>query len=108
MKAWEEVIHTAMLGTDKPMTGNADLSEEIAAIAREIDTDDKLDKENKFLKKAALIYNYRQCGFVPVQKPDLNFTSATPETKSYCSPTAASLLNAIFDADSLPLLKLWL
>ena len=33
MKAWEYVINTAMLGTDKPMPGNAELPDVVAEIA---------------------------------------------------------------------------
>ncbi len=108
MKAWEHVINTAMLGTDKPMPGNSDMPEAIAEIALMIDAAETLDKEAKFLQKAAVIYNYRQCGFKPLQKPDLPVNIAGPETMPYCSEAAARVLNDILEEDNVPLLELWM
>jgi hypothetical protein len=108
MKAWEHIIHAAMLGTDKPMPGSSDWPEDLTAIAEIIDGANNADKESRFLKKAAVIYNYRQCGFAPAQKTELTFTPAAPETYPYCSDIAAQLLNAILNEDNIPLLELWL
>ncbi|QEC80003.1 DUF5691 domain-containing protein [Mucilaginibacter ginsenosidivorax] len=108
MKAWEHVINAAMLGTDKPMPGNADLPDEVAIAANAIDSADTLDKEVKYLQKSALIYNYRQCGFTPLQKRDLPQNVAQPETKPYCTENAAKVLNAILDENNDALLDLWL
>ncbi|EHQ27099.1 DUF5691 domain-containing protein [Mucilaginibacter paludis] len=108
MKAWEHIINTAMLGTDKPFPGVADLPEDVAVIAGAIDTNEDLDKELKFLQKAAVIYNYRQCGFVAMQKNDLPLNAAGPETKPYCSGMAASVLNNILEEDNISLLEFWL
>lgn len=108
MKAWEHLINAAMLGTDKPMPGNADLPEEIAIVADAIDSVDTLDKEAKYLQKAALIYNYRQCGFTPLRKHDLPHAVAEAETKPYCTAKAAVALNAIIEENNDALLELWL
>ena len=81
MKAWEYVINTAMLGTDKPMPGNAELPDEVAEIAAMIDAVESSDKEAKFLQKAVAIYNYRQCGFTPIEQKELPTSIAPAETK---------------------------
>lgn len=107
MKAWEYVINTAMLGTDKPMPGSADLPDEVAEIAVMIDAAESSDKEAKFLQKAAVIYNYRQCGFTPEQK-ELPVTVAPEEIKSYCSEEAANVLSDILNEDNTALLELWM
>ncbi|HTI60243.1 DUF5691 domain-containing protein [Mucilaginibacter sp.] len=108
MKAWEYVINTAMLGTDKPMPGNQDLPDSITEIAIKIDAIDSIDREAKFLQKAAVIYNYRQCGFTPFQKQDLPVTMTEGEIKPYCSLAAASILNDILYEDNTALLELWM
>jgi len=108
MKAWEYVIHTAMLGTDKPLPGNADLPDAITEIAALIDAGEASDKETKFLQKAVLIYNYRQCGAAPAEKKDLPVNTAPPETQPYCSEAAAGILNDILNEDNTALLELWL
>jgi hypothetical protein len=108
MKAWEYVINTAMLGTDKPMQGNAELPDEVAEIAVMIDAVESSDKEAIFLQKAAAIYNYRQCGFTPIEQKDLPINIAADETRPYCSEEAAKILSDILNEDNTALLELWL
>ncbi|RKR83059.1 hypothetical protein BDD43_3259 [Mucilaginibacter gracilis] len=108
MKAWEYVINTAMLGTDKPMPANAELPDEVAEITTIIDGVELLDKEAKFLQKALVIYNYRQSGFEPLRQSDLPVTTAQPEIKPYCSNAATSVLKDVFNEDNAALLELWL
>jgi len=108
MRAWEHIINTAMIGTDKPMPGNPEIPGEVAAVVDIIEADELLDKESKYLQKAALVYNYRQCGFTPLQKHDLLLNKAEAETRPYCSDTAAGVLNAILHEDNLLLMELWL
>lgn len=108
MKAWEYVINTAMLGTDKPMPGNAELPDEIAEITAMIDAVESSDKEAKFLQKAAAIYNYRQCGFTPIEQKELPTTIAPEEIKLYCSEEAVKILSDILNEDNTALLELWL
>jgi len=108
MKVWEYVINTAMLGTDKPMPGNAELPDELAEIAAMIDAVESSDKEAKFLQKAAAIYNYRQCGFTPIEQKEFPTGTAPDETKPYCSQEAAMILSDILNEDNTALLALWL
>jgi hypothetical protein len=108
MKAWESIINTAMLGTDKPTSAIADLPEEVAVIANAIDAAAMLDKEERYLQKAVVIYNYRQSGFVPFKNNDLRPNKAAEEIKSYCPPEAAGILNTVLDEENDQLLQLWL
>lgn len=108
MKAWESIINTAMLGTDKPTPAIADLPEEVAVMANAIDAAATLDKEERYLQKAAVIYNYRQSGFVPFQKNDLPVNKASEEIKHYCTPEAARVLSTILEEENDQLLQLWL
>ena len=108
MKAWEHIINAAMLGTNKPLPGNTDVAEEVTMIFDRIEGDVVQDREAVFLQKAAIVYNYRQCGFVPFQKQDLPLSKADEEIKPYCSVTAAKVLNNILSEDNAPLLQLWL
>jgi len=108
MKAWNDVVNNVMLGTDKPIIGHAEFPEHVASILTAIDADETVDAATKFLNKAAVLYNYRQCGVVPVQKKDLPESKAEVEVKPYCSHEAASNLNRILEEANVPLLKIWL
>ncbi|NHA06332.1 hypothetical protein G7092_21160 [Mucilaginibacter sp. HC2] len=108
MKAWDYVINTAMLGTDKPMPGNPDLPDGVSEIVQMVDAIELLDKESKFLQKASVIYNYRQCGFKPFQQKDLPATIAPEETTPYCIEAAANVLIDILHEDNTSLLELWM
>lgn len=108
MKAWEFVINTAMLGTDKPAPALTDAGDDVANIAAMIDAAEALDKEEKFLQKAAVIYNYLQCGFSPQQQKGLPVTVADEESQSYCSTSAQKVLNSILQEDNNSLLEFWL
>jgi len=108
MKAWQHIINTAMLGTDKPMPARNDLPADIAEIDALIDAIDELDKEDRFLHKAAVISNYRQSGFVPLPKPEITLAVADTETLPYCSAQAAAVLNGVLEEDNDWLLKYWL
>ncbi|OCX54348.1 hypothetical protein BEL04_08815 [Mucilaginibacter sp. PPCGB 2223] len=108
MKAWEYVINTAMLGTDKQIPSPADLPEEITGVAALIDASETADKEVKFLQKAAAIYNYRQCGFTPLEQKELPVHTASPETSPYCTEAASAILSDILNEEPTALLGLWL
>ena len=107
MKFWDDIIDTAMLGTDK-RSGPYELSDDLAAVEAVIAADDKLDKEERFLKLAAVAYNYRQCGLVPVQDEGVTLISAPAEEKVYCNRIANQVLKDILEEDSTVLLKNWL
>lgn len=108
MKAWQHIINSAMLGTDKTIPAATDLAPELAEVNELIDAATELDKEDRFLQKAAVVYNYRQSGFVPTHKPEVTLPPAGAETQPYCSPQATAVLNSILQEDNDWLLRYWL
>lgn len=107
MEAWNHIINTALLGTDKRQPDAkqwpADLAQAADAVVAA-----GADKEEQFLQTAALAANFRQCGIVPLHKEVIDFSVAAQEEKNYCSTFASQLLTSIIEADSASLLKLWL
>ncbi|GAF67369.1 unnamed protein product, partial [marine sediment metagenome] len=108
MEGWNDIINTALLGTEKrplaPQVGPEALQQAMAQIA----TQSSLDKEEQFLQLAALAFNVRQSGQKPLHQPTLKATPAAAETQPYCSPRAAQVLKDILEEGSQPLLTLWL
>ena len=108
MQSWDNIINTAMLGTDKKMPDNRDMPEELAGAFALIQSNEVADKEEKFLQSAALLYNYKQCGLMPVKKETVTLTAALPETKPWCNNLSTQVLKDIFFEESIPLLLFWL
>lgn len=106
MQAWEEIIRTALLGTEKPSAA-VDLSF-VESTARLIDDNAALDPEEKFLQKAALVFNMRQAGVLPTKAVAVTTTTAPTEELPYCSKQAISTLNDIIAEESTALLELWM
>lgn len=108
MEFWNNIIHTAMMGTDKKSIGAeelpADFSEEIALVNERLSS----DKEERFLQLASLAYNYRQCGVAPLKKETAILPLCPPEEKPYCTREAMQALRDILDEPNIPLLKIWL
>jgi hypothetical protein len=105
MEFWDNIVHTALLGTDKRQLKKEDFSEDLVEAYDIISQSG--DKEEQYLNIAAVAYNYRKCGVQPINK-SVGKTSAEEEVKLYCSPQAHQLLNDIVSAESQSLLKLWL
>ena len=75
MQTWEQIIYTALVGTDKRPPGANELPEalsEAAALIQQSTT----DKEEQFLQLASLAFNYRQCGTMPVKKDSVTIEKA--------------------------------
>src|SRR4051812_36223476 len=108
MQFWNNIIQTAMLGTDKKQLSSAELPEALAAISTVITGNTALDKEEQFLQLASLALNYRQSGTQPLHKEGINIPLAPPEEKPYCNNRASGVLKDIVEEDSHPLLILWL
>ncbi|HTE27993.1 hypothetical protein [Flavitalea sp.] len=69
MQFWDTVINTAMRGTDKKQVSADEVpAGPLATAAAIIYANAAKDKEEKFLQLAAVIFNYRQCGGLPLQK----------------------------------------
>jgi hypothetical protein len=107
MQTWDQIINTALLGTDKRGPGANELPAalaEAAAIIQQKTT----DKEEQFLQTAALVFNYRQCGTMPLNKENVTIEKAAQEEKQYCSLLAVQTLSDILDSESNSLLQFWL
>ncbi len=107
MQTWEQIINTALLGTDKRGPGANELPPELAEAAALIQQS-TTDKEDQFLQMAALAFNYRQCGSMPLKKESVTIEKAAQEEKQYCSLLAVQTLKDILDSESNSLLQFWL
>jgi hypothetical protein len=107
MEIWDQIINTAMLGTDKRTLGASTLPPDLADAAVLIQNN-TTDKEEQFLQVASLAFNYRQCGVQPLQKEGVTIAKAEMEEKQYCSLLGMQTLNDILDAESNSLLQFWL
>lgn len=107
MESWNHIIHTVLLGTDKRALKKEDLAAELAGPFEQLvqNTD---SKEEAFLQTAALVYNYRQCGFLPLQKEVPPLPTAEAEEKEYASAAAHGVLSDIMETGSTSLFLLWL
>lgn len=108
MECWNNIINTSMIGTDKKNIAAADLPADLSEMAGIIMENAITDKEEKFLQIASLAFNYRQCGVMPVNKPQVTLVKATEEEKEYCNSDALQVLKDIISEESVPLLKFWL
>lgn len=108
MEFWNNIINTALLGTDKRQVVSNELPAELAEVYEQFATNETLDKEEKFLQITSVAFNYRQCGTMPFIKKDLVFEKASLETKAYCNTIALQALTDILEEQSYSLLKFWL
>jgi hypothetical protein len=107
MTFWNNILHTALLGTDKATVTPGDLGQDLSPFAEQI-TALTQDKEERFLQIAALAFNYRQAGAMSLQKADAQLTPAPQEERPYCSPAAMLALNDMLQEESASLLAHWL
>jgi len=107
MQFWNNIIHTALLGTDKKQIAPAELAPALSVVAEQV-IQQPLSKEDQFLQIAAVAFNYRQAGVMPLNKEEVTISKAATEEKLYCSAKAIQVLKDILTEESLPLLKLWL
>lgn len=107
MESWNRVVNASLLGTEKRSLKaeelTTDFTEVVAAIAQQTE-----DKEDIFLQTAALVYSYRQCGFVPLNKAAVAISKAETETKEYASSFAHAVLRDVIETGSISLLSYWL
>ena len=108
MQIWDNIIQTAMLGTDKKQLAATSVTEDLSDIFTAISSNPANDKEAQFLQMTAAVFNYRQSGAKPLQDETVTIEKAAAETLPYCSTKAQQLLSQIFDEDSNSLLKIWL
>ncbi len=108
MQSWEDVIHTAMIGTDKKILSVSQLPESLAAVQTMLTDKSGNDKEILYLQQSSLLMNYKQCGLSLLQKEEIGTSMAQPEEKPYCSAVAAQVLKEVLNAEAPLLLEYWL
>ena len=84
MEAWEHIVHTALLGTDKRQPDAQQFPASLAQTAQALTS--FTDKEEQFLQTAALVFNFRQCGVLPLHKEAIDFPAAPQEEKHIVPP----------------------
>ena len=107
MESWNTLLNVALLGTEKRGLEAAELDvvfEESVGLIQAQTT----DREEVFLQTAALVFNYRQCGFLPLHKQTVSMAPAEEEEKPYASPEAHTVLTEILETGSAALLRFWL
>jgi hypothetical protein len=107
MEAWNQIINTALLGTDKRQPDARQWPARLSQAAETVAAAGG-DKEELFLQTAALVANFRQCGMIPLHKEVFDFAAAGPEEKPYCNAFATQVLTGIIETESASLLRLWL
>lgn len=65
-------------------------------------------KEEVFLQTAAMLYNYRQCGSLPLHNKAVSIVKSDDEEKLYATNAAHQVLNDIVETGSISLLNFWL
>ena len=97
-----------MIGTDKKTLGAEELSADLTDAGSIVIGNTAIDKEEKFLQLAALAFNYRQCGILPVHKEEAALALAPTEEKNYCSAEAYQTLIDVLETENYSLFGLWL
>lgn len=108
MELWQDILNTAMLGTDKRPPGMEGLPPELQQAASLVVQQKQIDKEEQFLQIASLVFNYRQCGVAPLKNTAHDTAPAGDEEKAYSSPQALQVLKDIIEEDNVALMLLWL
>ncbi|GAA4332167.1 DUF5691 domain-containing protein [Flaviaesturariibacter amylovorans] len=105
MEPWNALIDTALLGTSRrPLSPEALPPALRTALAMA----PQATAEESFLQAAALLYNYRQCGLLPLRDPEAQLAPANPEELPYIGDAARKLLHAVLETGSAALLHLFL
>ena len=95
MQSWEDVIHTAMIGTDKKILSVSQLPESLAAVQPTLADKSGNDKEALYLQQAYLLMNYKKCGLTLLQKEEISTGVSQPEVKPYFSSLSSQVLKAV-------------
>jgi len=108
MQFWNEIIHTALLGTEKKQVAVDTLPSGLQEAAGLVVAQTAIDREEQFLQLAAVGCNFRQSGVSPLQQETAIIPEAQPESLPYCSPRATQVLKDILAEDNPGLLGYWL
>lgn len=96
-----------MIGTDKKPLVMEEMPGLLAEAVSVIDTNPSKQKEEKFLQLAALIYNYNQCGSLPLHAA-APMSESPAEELEYCDTAAVNVLKEILNEGIGSLLEFWL
>jgi uncharacterized protein DUF5691 len=107
MEFWKEITHTAMLGAGKKMPDTSSFPPALKELSDSI-VQEPGDREEQFLRIAALAFNFRQCGIAAAKQPDATITKAQDEEKIYAGDAAIQSLLDVLEEENLPLLSIWL
>lgn len=108
MNAWQQVIQTALIGTDKQTLSTKEMDEDLLPAIDVINSNTAINREEQFLQIATLIHQYTFCGTEASIKTDSSLPICEAETQSYCNGNATNILRDILYENSDSLLKLWL
>src|SRR5437763_9015903 len=107
MEAWNHIVHAALLGTEKKPIKKEELIPEVAEYFESV-AEQTPNREEAFLNTASILYNIRQCGFIPAHKEGLIILKADEEEKKYASELAHRVLYDILETSSNSLFHFWL
>ena len=108
MESWNNIVNTALLGTDKKQISEAELPGELVEAFEQVNANTALDKEEKFLQASSIALNYRQCGVSALLKDNVTIKEAAKEDSAYCDTIALQVLKDILQEQSNSLLRWWL
>jgi hypothetical protein len=107
MESWNSVINVALLGTEKRSLKTEEV-DPVFAESFALVQEQGSSSEDAFLQRATLVYNYRQCGFLPLHKETVSVVQAEAEERAYASPLAHAVLSDVLESGSISLLFFWL
>lgn len=108
MEFWNQIVQTAIIGTDKKQIVPSEMGNDLSNSIIAIQENSNIDKEEQFLQMASVAFNYKQSGVEPIANSNSPIDVAPAETKDYCSDNALQPLKDILFEDSNSLLKMWL
>lgn len=108
MDSWNDIVHTAMLGTEKKQLSLQALPGPLQDALQKLNESGSGDREEQFLQIASLVFNYQQAGLVPERISNPAYSTAPAEEKSYCSKEATIVLRELIAEEIPALLKIWL
>jgi hypothetical protein len=108
MDAWEHIIQTALIGTDKQPISTNDMDENLLPSIHAITSNTDIDKEEQFLQIATVVHQYTFCGTEPIVRTDSSLPICEVETQAYCSNNATNVLKEILYEACNSLLTIWL
>jgi hypothetical protein len=107
IESWNNIVHTAMMGTGKRQINETSLPEGLKQSAQAL-KENFDNQEEQFLGLASLVFNYRQCGVIPFAIQEVKETKAEAEEQAYANELAHQVLHDIIQEDSDGLLSVWL